>query len=204
MCFSVVCTVAYVADGTFGCRKMMVVGVNFSCLSRVLTRTYKSVRIFFLSLCDFVWLLVDTRGIVQGSTIVWVMQRDVWIVYVPQSPNSFLFQQSLNQEVGNYFYSGTGWAILKCLQAGEPHDKNYLTSQVAHFCVVISPAVGYLFLRTFKYVRDFNFNLSVFLLIFTMQYLGQFFVIKLWNSHDWKTHISDNVYANFHFFSPYI
>jgi hypothetical protein len=35
-----------------------------------------------------------------------------------------------------------------------------LTSQVAHFCVVISPAVRYLFLRTFKYVvEDFNFNL---------------------------------------------
>jgi hypothetical protein len=34
------------------------------------------------------------------------------------------------------------------------------TSQVAHFRVVFSTAVGYLFLRTFKYAEeDFNFNL---------------------------------------------
>jgi hypothetical protein len=35
-----------------------------------------------------------------------------------------------------------------------------LNHKVAYLCVVISPAVGFSFLRTFKYVReDFNFNL---------------------------------------------
>jgi hypothetical protein len=61
-----------------------------------------------------------------------------------------------------------------------------LTSQVTHFRVVTSSVVGYLFLRTFKYVEeDFSFNLQVFGSSLKFD-ISAILITKLWHNQRLK------------------